>query len=486
MKGTRSKSIMRPDARRVLFRPFDQSNSERIIKIVARVMALEEREAKRQADAMLVAFAERHRGLREYLIRRFDRMQPWLVSDERISEERKLLIGAYFTQEYALEAAALFNPSIVPHPDQSGTKAGELRFVLSLRATGEGHLSSIVFREGVVAADGSIRMEEATRFTTSGEVEPNPDYDRALFGKKLRELGYDNEWTRTILAEFTEERFTRQQLEMAIGQRLERDRYMAASQRESAQAMRALAGANYTLRFNASRPISERVIFPYSDAEMRGVEDARFVRFREDDGRYRYYATYTAFSGSTFVPHFIETDDFATFKVNTLNGPEAMNKGLALFPRKINGHYAMISRQDNENLFIMYSDMLHFWYERQILMRPTYDWEFVQLGNCGSPIETEEGWLLITHGVGYMRRYSIGAALLDLENPAKVIGRSKGPILAPNEREREGYVPNVVYSCGALVHNGRLILPYALSDQCSSFATFDLADLISSLKKDGA
>lgn len=484
MKGTRSRKVLRPDAGRVLFRPFEPPNAERIIKIVARVMALEEREAKRQSERMLADFVSRHNGLRQYILQRFDRMKPWLISDEAISDPRKLLIGAYFTQEYALEAAALFNPSIVPHPDQSGAPEGGLRFALSLRATGEGHISSIVFREGSVLADGGIRMDEPSPIATSGEVVTNPEYETYLFGKKLKELGLDNAWTREVLGEFEEEHFTFQQLEAAIGHRLERDRFMSNTQRESANAMRSLAQSNYCLRFDSSRPISERVLFPYSPTELKGIEDARFVRFVDEDGA-RYYATYTAFNGHTFVPQFIETDDFADFKISTLNGPEATNKGFALFPRKVGGRYAMISRQDNENIFIMYSDMLHFWYEREILLRPTYDWEFVQLGNCGSPIETEAGWLLITHGVGFMRRYSIGAALLDLDNPSKVIGRTKEPILAPNEREREGYVPNVVYSCGSLVHNGRLILPYALSDQCSSFATFDLQDLLDLLLKGG-
>jgi len=484
MRGARTKLVIRPDPSRVLFRPFDQPSSERVVKMVARIMAMDERTAKRQAEHLMRDFSNRHNGLKEYLLQRFDRMRSWLISDTVLSEERKLLIGAYFTQEYAFEAAAIFNPSIAPHPDQSGAPQGGLRFILSLRATGEGHISSLVFREGTIDADGRIELDPTSPVATTGEIEPNPSYDKDLFSRKLRELGASNQWTQELLEDL-DETFRFDQLEEAIRRRLDRNRFTSALERESADVVRSLADSNYLLSFDHSHPLSERVIFPYAPTELKGIEDARFVAFRDDDGSQIYYATYTAFNGHAMVPQFIETEDFARFRICTLNGPEAVNKGMALFPRKLDGLYAMVSRQDNENLYLMYSDNPHFWYEKKLLMRPTYDWEVVQLGNCGSPIETKEGWLLITHGVGYMRRYSIGAALLDLEDPARVIGRTREPILAPNEREREGYVPNVVYSCGSLVHDGRLILPYALSDQCASFAKFDLDELVEGLKKGG-
>jgi predicted GH43/DUF377 family glycosyl hydrolase len=245
--------------------------------------------------------------------------------------------------------------------------------------------------------------------------------------------------------------------------------------------MMTLALANYELRYPADQPLSERVIFPYSPTEAGGIEDARFVRFVDDDGAVRYYATYTAYDRQAALPQIIETPDFSDIRVNTLNGPEIQNKGMSLFPRKVGGRYAMLSRQDNENLYIMFSDAVHFWYEKRLLLRPTYPWEYVQLGNCGSPIETDAGWLVIHHGVGPMRRYSIGAFLLDRDHPARVIGRLSEPLLAPNEEEREGYVPNVVYSCGGQVHNGILILPYAMSDSASSFATVKLAELLGAL-----
>jgi predicted GH43/DUF377 family glycosyl hydrolase len=248
-----------------------------------------------------------------------------------------------------------------------------------------------------------------------------------------------------------------------------------------ANAITALAKSNYAFTFSPEQSLAERAIFPYSPSQTNGIEDSRFVQFVEDDGSVRYYATHTAFDGRVTLPELLETDDFLRFRINTLNGPEVRNKGLALFPRKINGHYAMISRQDGENIFIMYSDMLHFWYTKELIAKPTYPWEYVQLGNCGSPIETDKGWLLLTHGVGPMRKYSMGAFLLDLENPTRVIGRLREPLLAPNENEREGYVPNVVYSCGGVIHNGQLIIPYAMSDYASTFATVPVDQLLENL-----
>ena len=247
-----------------------------------------------------------------------------------------------------------------------------------------------------------------------------------------------------------------------------------------------LAKSNYEVEFHPDVPVSERIIFPVSDNESNGIEDARFVRFTDDDGEVTYYATYTAYNGKVILPQILETKDFRRFKINTLNGRAVQNKGMAMFPRKIDGLYAMISRQDNENLFIMYSDNAHFWEETYPLLRPTYPWEFVQLGNCGSPIETEAGRLLLTHGVGAMRKYCIGAILLDKHDAGKVIGRLREPLLSPNQNEREGYVPNVVYTCGALVHGDKLVMPYAMSDSASSIAIVPLDDLLQCLVDSGA
>jgi predicted GH43/DUF377 family glycosyl hydrolase len=274
-----------------------------------------------------------------------------------------------------------------------------------------------------------------------------------------------------------------EQLERAIATTQRRYRLEYRDNQATAQGMLALARSNYEIRYTSDRPLAERIVFPSSPTESNGIEDARFVQFRNDDGSTIYYATYTAYDGRVIFPQMLETDDFLHFKLCTLNGPEARNKGLALFPRKINGHYAMISRQDNENIYLMYSDQLHFWYSRCLIMRPTFPWEYVQLGNCGSPLETEAGWLVLSHGVGPMRKYHIGAFLLDLNDPSRVISRLTEPLLSANENEREGYVPNVVYSCGVALHNRELIIPYAMSDYASTFATVPLDDVLSAMRR---
>jgi len=484
MRLRRSGIIIKPDSSRVFFRPFEFTNRERVLKIIARVMTLSEPEAERRAQEVLRDFADRHQRLRAFFLRRFEQIRGQLITDQHLSESRKLLFGAYFTQEYSLEAAALFNPSMVPHPDQSDLPEGSIRFVLSLRATGEGHISSIVLRSGEVDRDGRITVKTPTRLVNAGEVVPNPSYDKKLFERKLFELGLLNDFAQKILS-LLEDTFTFDQLRILVEREQRRTRATLRDQPEIASGILSLAQANYEVHFDPAQRLSERVIFPTSPAEQRGIEDARFVAFREEDGSTTYYATYTAYDGQVVLPQVLETRDFVHFKISTLNGPEVQNKGMALFPRKINGRYAMLSRQDNENIFLMYSDLLHFWYTRQILLRPTYPWEFVQVGNCGSPIETEAGWLVLTHGVGPMRKYSIGAVLLDRDDPSRVLGRLAKPLLSPTESEREGYVPNVVYSCGAMTHAGHLILPYAMSDQCSGFATVPLVELLEALLKSG-
>ena len=484
MRIRRTAIIIKPDNSRVFFRPFEFANRDRVLKIIARVMALSELEAERRAQAVLREFADRHQRLRVFFLKRFEQLRDYLITDQRLSEARQLLLGAFFSQEYSLEAAALFNPSLVPHPDQSDLPEGSVRFVLSLRATGEGHISSIVFRSGVIDRDARVTVKTPTRFVNAGEVLTNPAYDKKLFERKLFELGLLNDFAQKLLS-LLEDTFTFDQLKALVDREQRRMRATPGPQSGTAHAVLSVAQANYEIHFDPAQRLSERVIFPTSPAEVRGIEDARFVAFREEDGGTTYYATYTAYDGQVVLPQVLETRDFVDFKISTLNGPEVQNKGMALFPRKINGRYAMLSRQDNENMYLMYSDQLHFWYARQILLRPTYPWEFVQIGNCGSPIETEAGWLVITHGVGPMRKYSIGAVLLDRDDPSRVLGRLPKPLLSPTESEREGYVPNVVYSCGAMTHAGHLILPYAMSDLCSGFATVPLSDLLEALLKFG-
>ena len=354
-----------------------------------------------------------------------------------MSESRRLLIGSYFTQEYALESAALFNPSMVWHPDQSGLPAGSRRFIVSLRATGEGHISSITFRSGVIDAENRIRMDEPTRFVAAPDLVPNALYDKALFYRKLNELGINGPLTDQVIAALGDH-FTLDDLEQALKNVSKHNRGRQREFEPVAHTMLVLAKANYEIRFSSEMNVSERIIFPSSPTETNGIEDARFVRFAHDDGRVCYYATYTAYDGRVTLPQMLETEDFFHFKVSTLNGPEVRNKGFALFPRMVNGQYAMLSRQDNENIYLMYSDMPYFWYSKELIAKPTYPWEFVQLGNCGSPIETEAGWLVLTHGVGPMRKYALGAFLLDRNDPTRVIGRLEAPLLEPERQRARG------------------------------------------------
>lgn len=481
MKAKRVTTILiKPDPTRVLFRPFQPFHEERTLKIIARIMSLSHKQVKQQLEQVISEFADRHQEIQPYFLKQFEKVRRHLLTDQRLSEERKLLIGAYFTQEYSLESAALFNPSLVWHPDQSGLPDGSRRFILSLRATGEGHISSITFRTGVIDTDHQIKIDPPGKFVTTPEIHPNPSYKKNLFEKQLFELDLQNEFTDQVMAELADS-FTMSELQKRISFVLSHQTRRDPDAAATAKAVLALAESNYELSFQSDQPLSERIIFPSSQAEINGIEDARFVKFQEDDGSDTYYATYTAFNGKVVLPQLLETKDFLHFKMSTLNGPMVRNKGFALFPRKINNAYVMLSRQDNENIYIMYSDQLLFWHQAEILIKPTYTWEYVQLGNCGSPIETEAGWLVLSHGVGPMRKYSISAFLLDLENPSKVIGRLKEPLLSPNENEREGYVPNVVYSCGGQVFNQKLVIPYAMSDYASSFALVDLPELLSDL-----
>jgi predicted GH43/DUF377 family glycosyl hydrolase len=481
MELKRTNVLIKPNNARVLVRPFEFADSQRALRIVARVMSLTEDEVGQLVDNMLTEFHGRHQKARQFMLHRFEYAQQFLLTDTPVSENRRMLIGGYFTQEYALESAALFNPSMVWHPDQSGLPAGTNRFIVSLRATGEGHVSSITFRSGTIDDKCNIALDPTPRFVTTPDMVANSLYEKPLFQRKLVELGFANGFVEHVMGHLDNE-FTFVQLQNAVATVRRELRLRAAEFDTVANAILALGKSNYEFTFSPEQSLAERAIFPYSPSQTNGIEDSRFVQFHEDDGTVRYYATHTAFDGRVTLPELLETADFLRFRINTLNGPEVRNKGLALFPRKVNGLYAMLSRQDGENIFIMYSDMLHFWYTKQLIAKPTYPWEFVQLGNCGSPIETDAGWLVLTHGVGPMRKYSMGAFLLDHDDPTHVIGRLKEPLLAPNENEREGYVPNVVYSCGGLVHAGQLIVPYAMSDYASTFATVPIDELLEALK----
>jgi predicted GH43/DUF377 family glycosyl hydrolase len=482
MDVKRTRLILKPSNSRVVIRPFEPTSEHRFEKIIARVASLPEEEVDRLLEGVMCEFRERHQRTREFFLHRFEQVRKHLLTDQPLSENRRLLIGSYFTQEYALESAALFNPSMVWHPDQSGLPIGSRRFILSLRATGEGHISSITFRSGVIDAESRIRMDEPTRFVVAPDLVPNALYDKALFYRKLTELGINGPLTDQVMAALGDH-FTLDDLERTLRNALMHNRARQREFEPVAHTMLVLAKANYEIRFSPELNVSERIIFPSSPTETNGIEDARFVRFTHGDGRVRYYATYTAYDGRVVLPQMLETEDFLHFKVSTLNGPEVRNKGFALFPRLVHGQYAMLSRQDNENIYLMYSDMPYFWYSKELIARPTHPWEFVQLGNCGSPIETAAGWLVLTHGVGPMRKYALGAFLLDLDAPSRVIGRLDTPLLEPNANEREGYVPNVVYSCGALTHGHDLVIPYAMSDYASTFATVRLDDVLAAMTR---
>jgi predicted GH43/DUF377 family glycosyl hydrolase len=434
-------------------------------------------------EEVCAEFSPRHQQISKLFRERFEEVCELLSLNEEISEQRQLLIGSYFLAEYSLESAALFNPSIVPHPDQSDLPPGALRFILSLRATGEGHISSLTFRTGILHADHRIEMLPAAGFLTEPHQIPNPVYEKALFERKLTELGLNNEFARWVMSRLGET-FALEELRASVKE-VKKSRLldgMGEEHKSAAQGIWMLARSNFEVQFQPEQQLSERILFPATPAQRNGIEDARLVCFQKEDGTHVYYATFTAFDGEVVLPELVETHDFLRFRFTTLNGPAARNKGMAIFPRKINGLFAILSRQDNENMYLMFSDNIHFWNEYKLLLKPTFPWELVQLGNCGSPIETEEGWLVLSHGVGPLRKYCISAFLLDRNDPSRVIGRLREPLLKPNQSEREGYVPNVVYTCGALLHNGELIIPYGLADHATSFATVPLDEVLAAMR----
>jgi predicted GH43/DUF377 family glycosyl hydrolase len=482
MNVVRKNIILKPDPKRVLFRPFAPKTRKQALKIISRILLLSEDEVAKQLNNVISEFGDRHQKINNYLMQRFKEIKDLIFTDIKLSKERQLLIGSYFTLEYSFESAALFNPSLIWFPDVSHQSGKTRKFILSLRAVGEGHVSSLTFRSGEINSNKEIRIDPCKKFVTSPEFIPDKLYEKTLFERKLHELGFTGDFTTKVLMGL-KKTFTFSELNDSINYSLREYSNRRGDNEFLANKIILLARSNYEVVFNKNQDISERVIFPSTPNELNGIEDARFVEFKEDDGSITYYATYTAYDGEVTLPQLLETKDFLHFKISTLNGPAVQNKGMALFPRKIDGHYAMLSRQDGENIFIMFSDMIHFWYTKQILLRPTYEWEFTKIGNCGSPIETDEGWLVLSHGVGPMRKYALGAFLLDKDDPRKVIGRTKEPILTTNESEREGYVPNVIYSCGGKIFNGDLVIPYAMSDYASSFATVNLKELIAEMKE---
>ncbi len=464
------------DARRVITRLFVPGSETHVRALIGRILKLDELEVSRLIGQVEQAFDSRHYDLASAFRSHYDEVATYIENDDAISEDRRLLIGAYFTKEYSFESAALFNPSMVAHPDQGGLPSGAVRFLMSLRATGEGHVSSIVFRAGVIDGSGDMIVDPPSPYARSPELLKHHPNEKQTFFLKLIEMGaYNN--TAGDLLDRLPDRFTDGDLDRALDEMAQLE---PPAQRfeETARDLRWLARSDYVLKLPANRCPSEIVIFPATENESRGMEDMRLVRFTDDDGKVCYYGIYTAHNGFRSLPQLLETEDFHYVQVTPLHGKYVQNKGQALFPRKINGWYVMIARLDGENLYLMRSKSVRFWNEAEKLQIPTHPWEYVQIGNCGPPLETPKGWLLLTHGVGPMREYCIGASLLDLQDPSRIIGQTAEPILVPTEAERDGYVPNVVYSCGSMIHGDRVIIPYAMADSATGVATVALAELL--------
>lgn len=492
LRMSRARSVhVVPDARRVIARPFlpreeiFPDGSSRMHMVLERILAMPESEVGATVAGARDQFSGRHRDLDAILEQNFELVAARLGHRELlaspgsvISTDRRRLIGAYFTHEYAIEAAALGNPSIVVAPDQAGLEEGEIRFVMSLRAIGEGHTSSIEFRTGVVTATAEVRLDVPGPYATAGVHAPRV-YDQDVVVCQLDNISMMNGIARRVLARLPT-RFTMSELEAAIVA-LDHDGIERSISAETTQALQWLTSSNYRTTFAPSIDISERVLFPQGPTESHGMEDARFVRFVDDDGSTSYLATYTAFDGHRIRPQLIETTDFADFRVTTLTGRVAHNKGMAIFPRRIAGQVVALGRHDNVSNFVMTSMDMWDWRDAVVIQDPEQPWELMQLGNCGSPLETEAGWLVVTHGVGPLRRYTLGALLLDLDDPTRVLGHLKEPLLSPADDERDGYVPNVVYSCGSLIHADHLVLPYGYADVGARVATVGVADLLERL-----
>ncbi len=474
---SRQNVILKADPKRVVLLYNDLGEStyltqSRAEKVVNRVVQLSEKNIELLFKSIVKEFSHRHGNLLEIFKSHYGKISKYIPEGSLISEKRKLVLGAHFTKEYSIQAAALFNPSIVQHPDQAGLGKDELRCIISLRSVGEGHISSIEFREVVIDGKGHVQLVEPTRFAAVAEKDLTKLYDASIYKRRTKVVPSFNQKTFDQLPEhFT---YSEYQGLLDAGTFSEYDSF-------SQEFISNIVDANYDLKSNPEIPLSERVLFPQAKGESKGMEDVRFCEFCHDDGRKEYIGTYTAYDGHHIRPQLIITEDFVHFKSRAMYGKAVSDKGYALFPQKINGRYVMSGRQGGEDITIMYSDDLFNWEDYEVIMVPEFDWGLVQQGNCGSPLKTEKGWLLLTHGVGPVRKYVISAVLLDLENPSKIIGKYSQPIISPEESEREGYVPNVVYSCGAIVHRDLLIIPYAMSDSASGFISVSLSELLESM-----
>ncbi|HEV7762904.1 MAG TPA: glycoside hydrolase family 130 protein [Acidimicrobiales bacterium] len=484
--ATRRGQRLAPDPGRVVARLFVPGqglvpgHESRASRTIERVLTLDEAAVERSLADVMRRFAARHRDLRGTFGRHADRVAERVDTRAELSDNRRQLLGAMFTSEYTIEAAALCNPSIVPHPDQDGIPAGSLRFVMSVRGIGEGHRSTVGFRTGTVSIDGAITVDAPGPFPLVGWIGPGPLYRDVFRGKLCHEC--EDGANAAVVLDRLGERFGVDDLEQGI-QKLRAQSDTRPNAEQTIGQLHAIAASSYTSAFPTTTELSERVLWPATGVESRGMEDARFVRFVDDDGTVTYYASYTAYDGTAVTQQLIETTDFATFTSSPIVGGAAANKGLALFPRRIDGRFAAVSRYDEENNAVAFSDDPRRWDHAVTCQFPQQPWETIQMGNCGPPIETDDGWLVLTHGVGPMRTYSIGALLLDLDDPTRVIGRLPQPLLSPAVDEQDGYVPNVVYSCGSLRHGENVVIPYAIADTAIGFASIRLADLRAAFEK---
>jgi len=483
--AVRMATRLSPDPGRVIARLFVPGqellagSESRASGVVERILALDDDEVRVALASVMQRFDGRHRSVADIFRRHAGRIANRIAAEVALSDERRQLLGATFTHEFAIEGAALCNPSMVAHPDQTDVPAGGLRFIMSVRGIGEGHQSSIGFRVGTIDADGWVSVDAPEPFPTSGPVHAGP-FHRSVFNGKLSELGANGENAAYVLDSLADE-FTEDDLDLALA-RMRSQRDTRRGSGDTAAQLRAIAACSYTTSFPDDTHESERVLWPATASESHGMEDARFVRFVDDDGVAVYYATYTAFDGVAITQQLLETTDFVTFASSPIAGRAAANKGLALFPRRVGGRFAAMSRCDRETNSVAFSDDPRRWNGAVSVQGPIETWETIQLGNCGSPIETSDGWLVLTHAVGPMRTYSIGALLLDLDDPTVVIGRLTEPLLVPIPEEQDGYVPNVVYSCGALLHAGSLVIPYGIADSAIGIAIVTLADLLAALE----
>ena len=468
-----------PDPRRTITR-FFWPGEDRAKEIIKRVKRLSSNKTSGLLEKLLNQFLPNKPGLKQIRIENYEMAAEHVGLVDEDDSDVRMLIGAYFSMEYSFESAALFNPSMVPAYDQSNEPDGSLAFIMSLRAVGEGHISSIVFRRGTIDEKGNISINPATLRARAFKREKNRKFEKATAQEEITNLAIKNEFMEAILSELPDT-FSFAMLERTIERLAPKYEDQEAFDRTSGL-LRMMAESEYEIRVNRSFYLEDMVLFPISSHESHGMEDMRLVRFEEEDGTVTFYGTYTAYNGREIVPQVLEVAPEQYAVVHMMWGKFAKNKGMAFFPKRIDGQYAVIGRIDNENLFLLKSDSIHAWDNAKRIIEPKYDWEFVQMGNCGSPLLTEEGWLLLTHGVGPMRKYCIGAVLLDLNDPSKVLARLKEPLMSPIEEERSGYVPNVVYSCGALIHRDMLVIPYGISDMASGFAIVNLQELMSNLK----